>query len=459
MKKLILLGAMSLLIMSCGEKESKNKEVTVWTHASPEHPEGRMFQTRADEYNKNFPDKLPIKIQNFTRAGAGSGYMDKLNAAITASDMPDIFTLDGPDIASYATAGVVKQLDNSMNKEFLSGFTKAIQEQGTINHKLYGIGYQDSGVIILYNEEIIDMLPQDVKALIPMSPEADWTWDDFYKVSSAVKDLKSNPEFKDIEVVKKMELPVSFALGDVVKGGYEIAMYYLAPIIWTNNSNVVSEDGLTTDGYLNNPKTVEALQVFGKFFRDDLGGIVESEKAFHNGKAALAVAGSWYIPDLTNNYPNIKYRSLKYPKLSKDFTGNYTPSGSWSFVVNGALKDSDAKTKEVLEALEWLTNDDSVKVYYDANNSIPVRTAMIDIIDTNTSNPNFNEAWTALKNEIKNTNKARPASPIYPYISETFAKDIISKIAREKTADFETIKKYTDEAVTKIDREARKYKK
>ena len=232
-------------------------------------------------------------------------------------------------------------------------------------------------------------------------------------------------------MVKKIELSVSFALGDIVKGGYEIAMYYLAPIIWTNNLNVVSEDGLTTDGYLNNPKTVEALQVFGKFFRDDLGGIVESEKAFHNGKAALAVAGSWYIPDLTNNYPELKYRALKYPKLSKDFTGNYTPSGSWSFVVNGALKDSDTKTKEVLEALEWLTNDDSVKVYYDANNSIPVRTAMIDIIDTNTSNPNFNEAWTALKNEVKNTNKARPASPIYPYISETFAKDIISKIARE----------------------------
>ncbi|MGL5950950.1 MAG: ABC transporter substrate-binding protein, partial [Cetobacterium sp.] len=177
MKKLILLGAMSLLVMSCGEKESKNKEITIWTQASAEHPEGKMFQTRAEEYNKSFPDKLPIKIQNFTRAGAGSGYMDKLNAAITASDAPDIFTLDGPDIASYATAGVIKQLDNVMNEEFLSGFTKAIKEQGTIDNKFYGIGYQDSGVIILYNEEIIEMLPQDVKSLIPMTPEADWTWD------------------------------------------------------------------------------------------------------------------------------------------------------------------------------------------------------------------------------------------------------------------------------------------
>ncbi|MGL5052850.1 MAG: extracellular solute-binding protein [Cetobacterium sp.] len=458
MKKLILLGAMSLLVMSCGEKESKNKEITIWTQASAEHPEGKMFQARVEEYNKNFPNKLPIKIQNFTRAGAGSGYMDKLNAAITASDAPDIFTLDGPDIASYATAGVIRQLDNVMNEDFLSGFTEAIKEQGTIDNKLYGIGYQDSGVIILYNEEIIEMLPKDVKSLIPMTPEADWTWDDFYKISSAVKDLK-NSEFKETEAIKKLELPVSFSLGDIVKGGYEIAMYYLAPIIWANNSNVVSEDGLTTDGYLNNPKTIEALQVFGKFFRDDLGGIVESEKAFHNGKAALAVAGSWYISDLTNNYPKLKYRALKYPKISKEFIGNYTPSGSWAFVMNGALKNDDFKTKEVLEALEWMTNDDSVKVYYDANKSIPVRTAMIDIVDTNTPNQNFNEAWTALKNEVKNTNKARPNSPIYPYISETFAKDIISKIAREKTTDFEMIKKYTDEAIMKIDREAKKYRK
>ncbi|MGL5577781.1 MAG: extracellular solute-binding protein, partial [Fusobacteriaceae bacterium] len=326
---------MSLLVMSCGEKESKNKEITIWTQASAEHPEGKMFQTRVEEYNKNFPDKLPIKIQNFTRAGAGSGYMDKLNAAITASDAPDIFTLDGPDIASYATAGVIKQLDNVMNEEFLSGFTEAIKEQGTIDNKFYGIGYQDSGVIILYNEEIIEMLPQDVKSLIPMTPEADWTWDDFYKVSSAIKELKSNSEFKDNEIVKKIDYPSSFELGGIVQGGYEIAMYYLAPIIWANNSNVVSEDGLTTDGYLNNPKTIEALQLFGKFFRDDLAGIVEAEKAFHNGRTALAVAGSWYIPDLTNNYPELKYRALKYPKISKEFTGNYTPSGSWAFVVNG----------------------------------------------------------------------------------------------------------------------------
>ncbi|GAA3323281.1 hypothetical protein GCM10020331_046520 [Ectobacillus funiculus] len=51
-----------------------------------------MFADRIKSYNAEHPDKPKVEIKkNITRAGAGSGYIDKLNAAITANDMPDIF--------------------------------------------------------------------------------------------------------------------------------------------------------------------------------------------------------------------------------------------------------------------------------------------------------------------------------------------------------------------------------
>ena len=458
MKKLILLGVTTLLLGACGGDKSSN-EITVWTHNSPEHPEGRMIEKRVEEYNEANKDKLQIKLQNFTRAGAGSGYMDKLNASITAGDMPDIFTLDGPDLASYVDAGVVREFNSLIDADYLNGFTTAIKEQGTIDGKMYSIGYQDSGVIVTYNKKILELLPESLKELLPKSPTEDWSWNDFYQVAMGLKALKENPQTKDLDIIKNMELPVSFGIGDLSKGGYEIAMYYLAPVIWSNNSNVVSPDGLNVKNYLDNQKTLESLAMLGKFFSSDLASLIEPDKAFHNEKAAMALAGFWYVSDLQANYPDLEYGAFKYPKMDETYLGNYTPSGSWSFVMSSKLKDDEAKTKEVAEVLKWLTNNDSVELYYNEIGSIPVRQEKLDIIKLDTDDKSYNEAWTALKNQAEKTNKARPVSPVYPYISETFAKDVILKLAREKADTKEEIKVYVDTAIEKMERELQKYRK
>lgn len=458
MKRIVLLTLLALGIGGCGEKQKSN-EILIWTHSSPEHPEGKAFEERVLEYNKKNPDKIQVKIQNFTRTGAGSGYIDKLNAAITAGETPDIFTLDGPDLASYVDAGIVKELTPIVDKEFLSGITTSIIEQGSINDRLYSIGYQDSGVIITYNKEIFELLPDEVKELAPKSPSDTWTWDDFYLIATELKKLKTNPQTKNLEIIKNMEIPVSFGIEDVTKGAYEIAMYYLAPIIWSNDATIISKDGLQVKGYLDSEKSIEALMKLGRFFADDLGNIVEPEKAFHTGKAAMAIAGNWYISDFQKNYPNLNYGAFVYPKMSEEYTKNYTPSGSWTFVMNSQLEDGNEKTIQTTKVLEWLTNDDSVELYYKKNGAVPVRKEKLNIIDTNTPDLSYNEAWDVLKYEVEYLNKARPASPAYPYISETFAKDIILKIGREKLSSEKDIRECVNFAVEKMEKELSKYRK
>ncbi len=60
---------------------------------------------------------------------------------------------------------------------------------------------------------------------------------------------------------------------------------------------------------------------------------------------------------------------------------------------------------------------------------------------------------------MENTNKARPISVGYPYLSETFARDIIMRIAQNQINDTETIEQYVDDAMKKIDFEFEKYRK
>ncbi|MBS4178135.1 ABC transporter substrate-binding protein [Lederbergia citrea] len=460
MKKLgyFLLGmALLSLIVGCNSNQAGKKgndKIVIWTQAAADHPEGKMFASRVERYNEENPDKPKVEIQNITRAGAGSGYIDKLNAAITANDMPDIFTLDGPDIAAYVDAGVIGELDGYMSDEFKEGFTESIIQQGTVDEKLYAFGYSDSAVAIMYNEEMINALPDNVKALIP-SMDKDWTWDQFVELARAIDNFAkttSDPAFSNYE------LAVSTLLSDVASGVYETGTYYFTPLMWGNDTNIVSDDGLTVDGVLNNEKSVEALTKFSKLFEGDpLGSASEPEKAFHTGKAALAVAGFWYVNELKDNYPDLKFKTVRYPKMNEDYNGLYTPSGSWAFVRNGNIEDEE-KINQVVEVMEWLTNDEAAEEYYHAQGSIPSRVNSIDVIDANTDNPYYNEAWKVMQYQVENTNKARPVSSGYPYLSETYAKDILLKIAQNKTTDSKTIKKYLDDAVKKLDLEFEKYK-
>jgi fructooligosaccharide transport system substrate-binding protein len=448
----LILAILSVIMAACGSKEGENK-IVVWTQASADHPEGKMFASRIEKYNAEHPDKLPVEIVNITRAGAGSGYIDKLNAALAANTLPDIFTLDGPDVTAYVESGVVGELDSYMSPGFKEGFTDAMISQGTVDGKLYAMGYQDSGVIVLYNEDMIKALPQDIQEMIPGSDE-DWTWSQMVEV---LKKIDKFAKTTDNPAYKEYATSLSLLLSDISSGAYELGTYYFTPLVWGNGGKIVGDDGITVDGYLNSPETVDAMVQYSRLFdkKAPLAMAAEPASTFHTGKSAFAVAGFWYINDLVNNYPSLKFRALRYPKMNKNFMGNYTPSGSWAFVRKADIDDK--KVKQVVEVMEWLNNDEAAKEYYYANGAIPGRKNSVDVIDTNTDNRFYNEAWKVLKYQVLNTNNSRPTSPGYPYLSETFAKDIILKIAQNQATSKEEIKSYADSAVEKIKFEFKKY--
>ncbi len=449
---LIVLLLSGVSIFANGSNEEETKVIEIWTQASADSREGQMFQVVVDQYNEEHVGGYQVEIQNITRAGAGSGYIDKLNAALTSNNMPQIFTLDGPDVASYADSGVIQSLNDVIPQSFLDGFTASMIQQGTFNNEMYALGYQDSGVAIGLNKDIIKYLPEDKKALIP-SQDEDWTWADMLEVARAINDLKTNPATMNKPEIQKMEVACDWLTSDITKGAYETGTYFLTPLLWANGGTLIGPDGLTLDGYFNSDKNIEALTYVGKFFKEELVLPTEPLKAFYTEKAGMCILGFWFISEITSNYPDLDYMTVRYPKVDASYDGLYTPSGSWAFVCSSSVDLSTDYGKAVGEVLQKLTNDDSARMYYEMNGAVPARINALDVINVNSDDPRANEAWSVLSYEIKNTNHARPVTKGYPVLSELWSKDVVLAIGQAKTDDPDEIRAIVNKAMDKIQKE------
>lgn len=459
MKKILSIVAISLITLSLplfasgnNEKSTEKQTINVWSQASADSREGQMFQQVIEEYNAEHQDVYRVVIQNITRAGAGSGYIDKLNAALTSGSMPEIFTLDGPDVASYADSGVIQPVESVVPQSFIDGFTPSIKQQGTFNGDFYALGYTDSGVAISFNKDIIKYLPEDIKALIP-SVDEDWTWADMLEVARGINDLKTNPETMNISAIENMKVACDWLTSDITKGSYETGTYFLTPLIWANGGSLIGPDGLTLDGYFNSDENIEALSLMGTFFKEGLVIPTEPLKAFYTGQAGMCITGFWFIAEITANYPDLNYTTVRYPKVNANYDGLYTPSGSWAFVCSSSVDLTTDYGKAVGEVLQKLTNDDSSKLYYELNGSIPSRAKAVSVINENSPDARANEAWHVLAYEVSNTNHSRPITKGYPILSELWARDVVLAIGQSHTNNPVEIKDIVNKAMDKIQKE------
>lgn len=144
--------ALSLSLVACSsadqkadtKKKSKDDEVTVWVQYSKESAEGQVMTESIKKFNETNDKGYKAVVEYIPRSGSGGGYEDKVNAALTTNTLPDVLTLDGPNTAAYANAGMLAPIDDYLSEK--EDFLPSIIDQGTYDGKLYAIGYSESGV-------------------------------------------------------------------------------------------------------------------------------------------------------------------------------------------------------------------------------------------------------------------------------------------------------------------------
>lgn len=386
----------SCLCIGCGQaKERVNEDgesvITVWSPTDEPAIE-EWWVEKIAAFNEQHKGSIHLQREAIVRADSYA-YEDKINAAITSNDLPDILFVDGPTVSVYAANEITLPIDDFFTQEDWDDFLDSSKQQNTYDGKIYAVGATESSVALYYNA---DMLAQ-AGISVPESKEDAWTWTEFY--DAAKKLTKDGVVGTNIILDKGEGLP------------YVLEQFWIS-----NGTDLVSADGSKADGYINSPEGIEAAEFLNSLIQDGYANIDPIQKEFHNERAATMLGGSWEVATLENDYPDLNWGVTYFPVA--DNGGTLTsPTGDWVASVTKNAQDLEA----VKEVMNFLFSEENVTTYAQAISKPPTRKSSYEVLTE------YNEYPRSLfKEQLMETGHPRPRTPSYSVLSAEFSEAMLN---------------------------------
>jgi fructooligosaccharide transport system substrate-binding protein len=361
--------------------------LTVW------HPESSREMTAAyseifEEFNEMHKGEIEVSYE-FIPRGNQYAYEDQVSAAASSSSLPDLLSLDGPNVANYADSGIIQPIDGLVDN--IDDFVDSVIVQGTFGDELYAIGPTESTVALFYNVEMLE----EAGITPPTSLEDAWTWDEFYEAAKTLTDRENG----------------IYGVNWTLDYG-EWIIYFSGPTVWSNGGGFIAEDGSTTEGIMNSPETIEALEFLQKFAEEGLVNLQPTPTEFEDGNAAMMLMGSWQWENL-KEYPDTEWGITYYPRSPKG--EQVSPSGDWTW----GMSTNTEHQEEAALLLNFLTNEENGLKLALASGKPAARKSAFDNMTE------WNELpLRVLKDQVIETSHPRPRTTSYPVLSARYGEAV-----------------------------------
>ncbi|WP_294152678.1 sugar ABC transporter substrate-binding protein [uncultured Clostridium sp.] len=428
---ILLIFCLNLTACSLGNQKVSNKNmqgyddgeelITMWVHVIEETTEGQAYKNAIERFNKQYDGKYYLSVEFVPRNESGGGYTDKVNSSVISGGLPDIITVDGPNVSAYAANNIIQPM-TELTEDEKDKYLPSIIEQGTVNGKLYALGVMESSTLFYYNKDILNEAGIEVPSF-----DNPWTWDELNDVCEKVQ--------KYLDDKDGYALDMSFPAG-------EGTIYFYAPFIWSNGGDFVSDNGLKVNGIFNSEKNIETIGYFKEL--TDKGYIPKYaiDDLFVKGRAAFKFDGAWGINNIRTSYPDFNLGIAPYP-VGNDWNGEkYTPTGSWTFAATTSCKDIEAAT----EAIKSLTNAESGVDMYNLTGNIPATYEAYENIDAFKNDDLLKKTYS----QLVNYGHPRPKSPAYPQISTSYQQAIEGVLLNDEKPEeslYKTMRRIEDKLI------------
>jgi fructooligosaccharide transport system substrate-binding protein len=380
-------------------------------------PDGQVLPLMA-EFEKRNPN-IKIALERMPFQQIFQALEVRLNAR---NGDPDIYIVDSPLTASYASRGHLMELDSIIDKK---RFAPSAIAAASYDGKIYSAPFGSSMQLLFYNKEMFK-----AAGITPPSadPAARWTWEQV------------------VDAGKKLTRPADNVWGFTFE--QQERPYQLLPMGQSLGGIALSPDGFKASGFIDGPGFVEGWTFMQKMYTEakiSPPGQFDpalTPELFGNGKCGMMVAGTFVFDTLKNKFPNLDFGVAPHPYFAKGKP--VTPTGAWHFGVNAKTTQKSAATTFVNDML----SDDMNVLWFKLRPYVPTLNAVWD-----KEAASFNsDLWKIAKYDVQNTAIPRPATPGFREYE-----DIVRVSLRDIQAG-SPVQPSLTAAAQKIDREIAKYK-
>lgn len=259
---------------------TEKSEITLWHYYTTTN--GEIFEEMVAEYNALPNGKANVTLELIPR----NELLKKYTLGVVSGELPDLAIVDNPDTASFAAMGMYADITEYYNNWEDNQFMEGPLNSGKYQDKQYALPLRSNCLGLYVNNEHFEAAGIE---------EIPTTWDELLEVSEKLKAANENA------------YPLAFSAIKSEEGVFQFMPFYQSTGATVNEAD--SEAGI---------RAFELLDTLAKndYVSEEIINWTQGDvqKQFASGNASMMIGGTWQIPNLLADAPDMDYTISYIPK-------------------------------------------------------------------------------------------------------------------------------------------------
>lgn len=261
--------------------DSGSEEVTIWYYWETPGHQAALNKVVTDFNTNQTAIEVEAKYVPF------ADFKKQLSIGASVDELPDLVILDNPDHASYAAMGIFADITGKFN---VDTYYEGPVNSCTLDGKLYGVPFGSNCLLLFYNEDMLAAAGKKVPT----------TWDELLDVAkSCTKDNVSGFAHSGLQ-------------------NEEGTFNYLT---WLWSTGATSYE-MNSAGGVKALGMVKSLIDSGAMTKESINWTQgDTMNQFISGNLAMMINGTWQVPTMRSEVPDLKWNVAPIPMDAKQASG------------------------------------------------------------------------------------------------------------------------------------------